>query len=118
MPGTAIGRGLPLAFVFLAGLSAADPSFAAAGDKPKRNWIEEKCVRYSKGWDEAVKRFGKAGLGADFLARHDAFLASGCTRAHDVCARSPEELKRADVMVIVAMNAGMASTFPPFGCPK
>ena len=89
---------------------------ASAQSPAKRSWVEEKCLRYRKGWDEALKRFGRAGLGQPFLARHEAFLASGCTGAHDVCARSAQELEMANRMVIVAMNAGMASTFPPFGC--
>jgi len=33
-----------------------------------------------------------------------------------VCPRSPEEFARADIMTILAMNAGMASTFLPFAC--
>lgn len=90
--------------------SAASPAPA------KRSWAEEKCVRYGKGWEQALTRYGREGLGPDFLARHAAFLASGCSGAHDVCARSPQELKMANTMVIVAMNAGMASTFPPFAC--
>lgn len=119
MPSSADRRSLPLAFAFLAALSASDLSPVAAQPAPsKRNWADEKCVRYGRGWSEALKRFGQAGLGPQFLARHDVFLASGCSGAHDVCARSAEELKMANIMVIVAMNAGMASTFPPFACPK
>ncbi len=110
-----IMAGLACAMVATSSLVvAAQP----ASGQPKRSWAEEKCVRYGKGWSEALKRFGKAGLGPDFLARHEAFVASGCSGPHDVCARSPEELKMANTMVIVAMNAGTASTFPPFGCPK
>lgn len=97
-------------------LAAYVASAQSAQSPAKRSWVEEKCLRYRKGWDEALKRFGRAGLGQPFLARHEAFLASGCTGAHDVCARSAQELEMANRMVIVAMNAGMASTFPPFGC--
>ena len=32
--------------------------------------------------------------------------------------RSAEELDLANVMVILAMNVGTASTFPPFSCRK
>jgi hypothetical protein len=57
-------------------------------------------------------------LGQEFIARHEAFLASGCTAKGDVCPRSAEELDLANMMVVAAMNAGTASTFPPFSCRK
>jgi len=44
----------------------------------------------------------------EFLDRHEAFLASGCTAKADVCPRSPEELELANIMVVAAMNAGTA----------
>jgi hypothetical protein len=49
---------------------------------------------------------------------HEAFLASGCTARAAVCPRSAEELEIANVMVVLAMNAGTASTFLPFSCRK
>lgn len=82
------------------------------------SWSEVKCTRYKKAWSEALARMGTKGLGADFLERHDAFLASGCTTRGDVCPRAEEELVLANMMVIAAMNAGAASTFPPFACGK
>ena len=50
--------------------------------------------------------------------RHEAFIASGCTRQGNVCPRSAEELDLANMMVVAAMNAGTASTFPPFACRR
>jgi hypothetical protein len=88
---------------------------AAAQAPAPRGWTEEKCSRYALSWTEALARFGQTGLGEDFLARHEAFLASGC-RTRDVCPRSPQELAMADIMTIAAMNAGMASSFVPFIC--
>ncbi|WP_372422936.1 hypothetical protein [Salinarimonas chemoclinalis] len=79
-------------------------------------WTREKCVRYAASWEEATRRMGTEGLSAEFVARHDAFIASGCTAPADVCPRSEAELAMANVMVILAMNAGTASTFPPFAC--
>ena len=55
---------------------------------------------------------------AGIFERHEAFLASGGTRTADVCPRSDEELNLANIMVVSAMNAGTASTFPPFDCRK
>lgn len=83
-----------------------------------QNWSEVKCNRYRNAWSDALTRRGSKGLGQDFLARHEAFLASGCTARADVCPRSPEELELANIMVLLAMNAGTASTFPPFSCRR
>ncbi|WP_137178369.1 hypothetical protein [Roseomonas sp. AR75] len=88
---------------------------ASQAEAQTRGWAEEKCARYGQSWSEALARFGRDGLGEDFLARHDAFLASGC-RTRDVCPRSPKELAIADAMTIAAMNAGTASSFVPFIC--
>jgi hypothetical protein len=81
-----------------------------------RNWNAEKCERYRASWGEAMTRFGTNGLGEDFLARHAAFLASGCRNRPAVCPRSEQELALADAMTIAAMNAGAASSFVPFAC--
>lgn len=91
---------------------------AVAQDAPPQSWLETKCARYTKAWSDALARLGARGLGRDFIERHEAFLASGCTTDADVCPRSPEELSLANVMVVRAMNAGTASTFPPFACRK
>lgn len=90
------------------------PSARAQTDP--ENWNVVKCERYSKAWTQALVRMGREGLGPAFLERHAAFLASGCTARADVCARSDKEIAVANAMIIMAMNAGMASTFPPFYC--
>ena len=90
----------------------------AAQDAPPKPWPEVKCERYSKAWSEALARRGTRGLSQEFMERHEAFLASGCTTKADVCPRSGEELDMANMMVVAAMNAGTASTFPPFACRK
>jgi hypothetical protein len=82
----------------------------------EQSWPEVKCARYKKAWTEALARQGMKGLSRDFLDRHEAFLASGCTTQGSVCPRSEEELALANIMVIASMNFGTASTFPPFGC--
>ena len=88
----------------------------AAPDAPSTSWRQIKCSRYSRAWSDAIAHLGSTGLGQDFLTRHQAFLDSGCTRKADVCPRSDQELKLANIMVVLAMNAGTASTFPPFAC--
>ena len=102
-----------LALLALAPASGASPAGAAASP---RSWREVKCTRYGAAWSQALARLGTWGLGQEFLDRHAAFLASGCSAKADVCPRSEAEFKLANVMVILAMNAGTASTFPPFKC--
>ncbi len=97
--------------------TTAGPSLAQA-PAPPENWPAIKCERYTKSYAEALARFGRKGLGQPFLDSHEAFLASGCSIKGEVCPRSTEELNLANVMVIMGMNQGMASTFMPFACPK
>ena len=104
-----VGFGLVAALALTA---AAPPPAMAEPD----NWNEIKCTRYKKAWEQAMVRMGRNDLGAAFLERHAAFLASGCTARADVCARSEREIDVANAMIVMAMNAGMASTFPPFYC--
>ena len=106
------GAGL-LAVMIIFGSMAA---FAQQGGSADTDWPTEKCNRYRKAYDQSIARLGKEGLGLDFLASHDAFLASNCQARADVCARSKEELELANRLVVMAMNAGMASTFLPFNC--
>ena len=105
-----------LALLAVSILSGA--SRAVAQESQSQSWSETKCARYKKGWSDALARKGAQGLTKEFLDAHEAFLASGCTAKADVCPRSTEELDLANIMVIVAMNAGTASTFPPFACRK
>ena len=102
----------------LALIIASEVSGATAQDPQAPSWTEVKCARYSKAWTDALARRGEQGLGRDFIARHEAFLASGCTARADVCPRSPEELDLANILTILAMNAGTASTFLPFACRR
>jgi len=111
-----VGRALLLAAALLM------PSLAGGQQKEPASepglWSRTKCERYTKAWQIALARSGPTGLGAAFLTEHEAFLASGCSAPARVCPRSAEELALANVMVIAAMNAGMASTFLPFACRR
>lgn len=102
-------------------LTAAVPLLAQpvlAQQPAPEAWPRVKCERYQKATAEALRRFGTVGLGQDFLARHEAFLAAGCQGERNVCPRTEAEFRLANALVIQGMNAGMASTFFPFGCPK
>ena len=104
--------------VLVACWNSGGTSPLVAQEGQSRSWSEEKCARYKTAWSEALARRGMGGLGREFLDRHEAFLASGCTARADICPRSPEELELANVMTILAMNAGTASTFLPFACRR
>lgn len=99
--------------LLLAGLAPV-----AAQVSRSESWPAVKCERYGKAWTEALSKRGRAGLSPEFVARHEAFLASGCTAQGDVCPRSKEELDLANILVLMAMNENMASTFLPFACRK
>lgn len=92
-------------------------ALALAAPAQAQSWPEEKCARYARAWDEARARMGTAGLGREFLDGHGAFIASGCrSDARAACPRSPEEIRMADVMTLLALNAGISGTFLPFLC--
>jgi len=84
--------------------------------RAKEDWPAEKCRRYRKATSDALHRLGRDGLSPQFLARHDKFLTENCQVAVAVCPKSPEEFRFANTLVILGMNAGMASTFFPFSC--
>ena len=100
----------------LAVMLALSSTIAVAQQGGGADWPTEKCKRYRKAFDHGIARLGKKVLGAEFLASHDAVLASNCQARAEVCARSKEELELANRLVVMAMNSGMASTFPPFYC--
>ena|SRR5215211_2723123 len=90
-----------------------------AQEPDARTWTQEKCARYLSAWVNLLsRRGGTQGLRPEFVASHEAFLASGCTSRAEVCPQSGPELDVANMLVIAAMNAGAASTFPPFACRK
>jgi hypothetical protein len=80
-----------------------------------QDWPAEKCRRYTEAWGAAVQDRGDAGLSAAFRSAHAAFLSSGC-RTRAACPRSQAEIALADMMTVLALNAGMSGTFLPFVC--
>jgi hypothetical protein len=59
-----------------------------------------------------------SGISNRFLARHQAFIDLGCPESMRVCTSSRSEIELANLMTVLSMNEGMASTFAPFGCPE
>jgi hypothetical protein len=107
----ALAAALPLALA-----PALPRATAAAEDAAVARWRAEKCARYAAAWPEALALVGRDRPGEAFLAAHAAFLASGCRTGREICPRSAAERELADLMTVAAMNAGAASTFPPFRC--
>jgi hypothetical protein len=105
-----------LAPVLAAMMVLAIPALAQVSRE--ETWPRIKCDNYRKAWAFTLARRDRQGLGAEFIAAHEAFLASDCNGERNVCPRSKEELDLANLMVILAMNAGTASTFLPFACKK
>ncbi len=103
-------RRLALALVLLA------PGGSLAQEPPP-DWREVKCARYAQAAKAYFARRGVGGLGADFVAAHETFLASGC-EIRQVCPRGEAEIAAANILTVLAMNAGAASTFLPFACPR
>ncbi|AML53794.1 hypothetical protein [Falsihalocynthiibacter arcticus] len=79
-------------------------------------WTEQKCVLYQSAWNWAYDSIGPEGVSAEFIAQNDSFMATGCTERTVVCPRSDEELDMANMLTVMTMNEGMASTFVPFTC--
>lgn len=80
------------------------------------SWAEQKCVLYQSAVADALQIQGHDGLRVAFLAQNDAFIAGGCVDQGHVCPATDQEGAFADLLTVMTMNEGMASTFVPFGC--
>lgn len=87
-----------------------------AQEDSERSWKQEKCVRYTDAWQKALTLFDRDKMSADFARAHQAFIDSECDHENRVCPVSDYDLEVANAMVVASMNAGTASTFPPFTC--
>lgn len=97
-----------LTFLLLAIL----PSAAIA----QSNWSAKKCDLYEHAWSRALSNSPNVDINYNFLAANENFIASGCTEKIAVCPRSNDELELADMLSIIMLNEGAASTFLPFNC--
>jgi len=96
--------------VLILGLLAVHPVQATP------DWPQVKCARYAEATEAALAHFGRVGVSQQFLDRHAAFLASGCSGPRNVCPNSQAELTLADALSIAAMNGGATGSFLPFAC--
>lgn len=100
----------------LAALLLALPAASPAAAQDPAAFAAEKCSRYRQATADALQRWGRDGLSADFLAAHAAFIEGGCQGPPSICPQPGRETDFANAMTVRAMNAGMASTFLPWAC--
>ena len=86
---------------------------ATAQEPAATQWQVTKCRVYADALADARRDRDLSRL---FLDENDAFVAKGCTERVPVCPRTEADLEVANILTIVAMNAGTASTFLPFAC--
>lgn len=79
-------------------------------------WSARKCTLYAEAWDHVRQGGGLDGVGADFVAAQDGFIASGCAQGR-YCPRSDAETDLANTLSLMMMNEGVTGSFLPFGCP-
>jgi len=109
---TRVGRALAAAVLpALAGSPAV-----AASDGTNRDWRQEKCFRYARDWDEALRRYGRDGISAGFLDGNAAFIRSRCVAPGKICPATAKDRTLVDVLAIRVVNEGMSTTFLPFDC--
>lgn len=97
---------------------AALPLEAASGGQSQegQSWAEQKCALYQRAVTDALDFLGPEGFRPEFLARNEAFIAGGCAGRGNVCPQTGKELEFANLLTLMTMNEGMASSFVPFGC--
>lgn len=106
-----------LCHLLLAALPVIGVAGSAIAQQPDE-WRARKCALYAAATEDALALLGQDGLRPEFLARNRAFIAAGCGAQARICAETPEEYALADLLTVMTMNEGMASTFVPFGCAR
>ena len=82
------------------------------------DWPAAKCAAYGAAWNQALDGFGSDEMNYAFLAGNENFIAGGCSDRAEICPQSRQELEIANALTLALMNAGTASTFLPFKCPR
>ena len=89
----------------------------ALADAPADDWTKQKCNLYQSAFQDALAFLGPDGISDVFMSQNNDFIAADCVGAGYVCPVSRQELELANLLTIMTMNEGMASTFVPFRCP-
>lgn len=81
-----------------------------------QTWAERKCVLYQRAVTDATKMIGRDRLRDEFIKKNQEFITGGCLTQGNVCPMTGGEFEFANLLTVMTMNEGMASTFVPFGC--
>lgn len=96
--------------LFWAGTALAEPA-------PASEWIAQKCQYYTEAWAWVLASQDLSGTSSRFLTEHQRFIDASCDQAIEICPETEADHALADLLTILSMNEGMASTFVPFACP-
>jgi len=91
---------------------------ALAEPPPASDWTTQKCVLYAEGWAWVLKTQDLSGTSSGFLTEHQRFIDEGCNHSIEICPETKADFALADLLTVISMNEGMASTFVPFACPQ
>ncbi|WP_037272348.1 hypothetical protein [Roseovarius mucosus] len=91
-------------------------ALAETEETPADTWTLRKCALYAQATEDALAALGQEGLSPRFLEENKAFIRSGCVAPARICAQTAQDYALADLLTMMTMNEGMASTFVPFGC--
>ena len=114
--GPANARGRAFAVAVIVAVSGAGPSAVSAQVRDDPAWTLEKCALYQHAVNDAINLLGQDGLRVGFLEENANFIAAGCHRTDAICAVTDQEIALANLLTVMTMNEGMASTFVPFSC--
>jgi hypothetical protein len=84
---------------------------------PQDNWTQRKCDLYSEAWMWILETQDLAGVRVGFIEEHQAFIDANCNHGIEICPVTKGDEQLADLLTVMSMNQGMASTFVPFACP-
>jgi len=94
--------------------------FGISGETAAQSRDEERkrdCARYEEMVDFVLESMGQDILTSEFQKQNEAYIASGCLSNEPACPISEMDYSFADLLTIMTIDAGMASTFTPFRCP-
>ncbi len=116
----------PLSLVRLAGIcspalalicgAAYFPAAAQTQSLEGLSWGAQKCVLYESAVIDALQMLGRSGIRDEFLARNTEFIENGCVANDTICPETAREVDLVNLLTVMTMNEGMASTFVPFDC--
>lgn len=100
----------------LAVVCALGADVTSAQSSDRRLSAADKCEIYKSAWDSVTA--SARDLSTSFVESNVAFIKGDCVNYGDVCPRTEGDLAAANMLTVLTMNHGLASTFVPFKCAK